>query len=96
MAQANLWWGKKETFGRYVDALVALAGSLQRPVLFVHGDTHLYRADMPFADARGAAVANPTRLETYGSPFVGWAKVSVDPTRPDVFSFEPRLVAVVQ
>ena len=95
MAQANLWWGKKGTFARYSDALVALAASAQRPALFVHGDTHLYRVDTPFVDARGAPVANPTRLETYGSPFVGWVKVSVDPARPDVFSFEPRMVAVV-
>ena len=95
MAQANLWWGKQETFERYVNALVAVAESLHRPVLYVHGDSHLYRVDTPFTDARGAPVTNPSRLETYGSPFVGWVKVSVDPSRPDVFSFEPRLVAFV-
>jgi hypothetical protein len=43
---------------------------------------------MPFA-------APITRLETYGSPFVGWVKVTVDPARPDLFSFEPRLRAIV-
>jgi hypothetical protein len=36
-----------------------------------------------------------TRLETYGSPFVGWVRVDVDPSRPNVFTFEPRLEAVV-
>jgi hypothetical protein len=46
-------------------------------------------------DKRGAPVTNPTRLETYGSPFVGWVKVTVEPSRPDVFSFEPRMVALV-
>jgi len=54
----------------------------------------LVAADTPFVDARGA-VSNPTRLETYGSPFVGWVKVTVDVSRPDVFSFEPRLEAYV-
>ena len=95
-AQANLWWGEKETFGRYSDALAALAQSLHRPVLFVHGDSHIYRVDTPFVDARGSPVSNPTRLETYGSPFVGWAKVDVDVSRPDVFSFDSRLEAFGQ
>jgi hypothetical protein len=38
---------------------------------------------------------NLTRLETYGSPFVGWVKVTVDPERPDVFTFEPKTEAFV-
>jgi len=95
LGQANLWWGRKGTFERYREALAALAQSLHRPVLFVHGDTHLYRADTPFVDASGTSVANPTRLETYGSPFVGWVKVDVDASRPDVFSFQPRMEAFV-
>ena len=95
MAQANLWWGKEGTFERYRDALVSHAQSLQRPVLFIHGDTHMYRADTPFTDANGATVSNPSRLETYGHPFVGWVRVDVDVSRPDAFSFAPRLEAVV-
>ena len=38
---------------------------------------------------------NLTRLETYGSPFVGWVKVTVDPAKSDLFSFEPTLFAGV-
>jgi hypothetical protein len=95
IAQANLWWSREATHLRYREALAALAQSLHRPVLFIHGDSHIYRADTPFVDARGAPVSNPTRLETYGSPFVGWVRVTVDVSRPDVFSFEPRLEALV-
>ena len=95
IAQANLWWSREATHRRYREALAALAQSLHRPVLFVHGDSHIYRVDTPFVDARGTPVSNPTRLETYGSPFVGWVKVDVDVSRPDVFSFEPRMQALV-
>jgi hypothetical protein len=95
LAQANLWWSEEPTHRRYRAALPALARSLHRPVLFVHGDSHLYRVDTPFVDASGSPVSNPTRLETYGSPFVGWVKVDVDLSRPDVFSFEPRMEAFV-
>jgi len=61
---------------------------LGKPVLFIHGDSHTYRADWPFT----APVA---RLETYGSPFVGWVKVTVDPAHSGLFTFEPKLQAFV-
>ena len=42
------------------------------------------------------SVANPARLETYGSPFVGWEKVTVDPDDPKLFNVEPMLQAIVR
>ena len=42
----------------------------------------------------GEPVPNALRLETYGSPFVGWVRVTVDPDSPGVFIVEPRLVAI--
>ena len=74
---------------------LVIATRLKKPVLLIHGDTHTQRVDMPFADSMGNTVLNITRLETYGSPFVGWVKVSVDPDEPDVFGFEPKLRAFV-
>lgn len=71
-------------------ALVEIANALRRPVLFIHGDTHWQRVDQPFVDANGRTIANLTRLETYGSPWVGWVKVGVDPGDPKLFTFEPR------
>lgn len=60
-----------------------------KPVLLVHGDTHQYRVDQPLTHARsGERMRNFTRLETFGSPLLGWVKVSVDPSRPELFSFE--------
>ena len=71
-------------------ALVEIATSWRRPLLFVNGDTHWQRVDHPFKDANGKAVANLTRAESYGSPWVGWLRISVDPGDPRLFSFEPR------
>jgi hypothetical protein len=93
--QANPWVGRTKAYAALVSQVEDAARRLRRPVLFVHGDTHLYRADTPFIDGSGRPVANTQRLETYGSPFVGWVKVSVDPQRPEVFRFEPMLHAVV-
>jgi hypothetical protein len=75
---------KPAAYREFVEQLQAGAVRLRKPLLFIHGDTHTYRADTPFA-------APITRLETYGSPFVGWVKVTVDPATPRLFAFEPRL-----
>ncbi len=76
-------------------ALADAAKRLGKPVLFIHGDTHTYRLDTPLVDAAGIPVGNLTRLETFGSPFVGWVEVSVDPGDPRLFTFEPHLAALV-
>lgn len=61
-----------------------------KPVLLVHGDTHMYRVDQPMMDHKlGRPVKNLTRLETFGSPFLGWVKVTVDTAKPELFVFEP-------
>lgn len=60
-------------------------------VVLVHGDTHFYKVDKPLVD-QANLIRNFTRVETFGSPNVHWIKVDVDPTNPNVFSFEPMLV----
>ena len=95
LTQANLWVKEEKSYRPYVDALMAVAARLRKPVLFVHGDTHIFRFDNPFRRPDGTVVSNPSRLEVYGSPFVGWVKVDVDATRPDVFTIEPKSVKYV-
>jgi hypothetical protein len=97
MAQANPWWILRTpgAFDGFLASMKAAAARLRKPVLFVHGDTHMYRVDTPFADDVGATIESITRLETYGSPFVGWARVTVDPSKSDLFSFEATLYAIV-
>ena len=65
----------------------------RRPVLLVHGDTHVFRVDKALlgsADRR--PIENVTRLENFGSPDVHWSRVTVDASRPDLFSFSPAIV----
>jgi hypothetical protein len=69
------------------DETLAFAGQ----VLLVHGDSHQHQLNQPLRmPGSGALVANFTRLETYGSPAMGWVKVTVDTQDPKVFRFEPR------
>ncbi|MBS1230877.1 MAG: putative transrane protein [Proteobacteria bacterium] len=56
-------------------------------VLLVHGDTHWQRIDHPLRNAK-ATVANFTRLESFGYPFMGWVKVIADTQTPGLFRFE--------
>jgi len=89
---ANPWEASKQDVYRpYLDTLGSAAIGLGKPVLFIHGDTHHQRSDRPFKDARGETIANLQRVESFGSPWVGWVKVYVDPSDPRVFRFEPRL-----
>ena len=82
--QANVWDSKKPVYDALRKHVESLYARLNKPILFIHGDTHLYRVDYPF----GVPIR---RLETYGSPFVGWVRVTVDPSRPELFTFEPQL-----
>ena len=62
------------------------------PVLLVHGDSHVHRFDQPLRDpASGRLQANFTRLETWGSPFMGWVKVDVAPGARPLFRVTPRM-----
>jgi hypothetical protein len=90
--QANPWDVRgAEVYRPLLRDVEAAARRLRKPVLFVHGDTHIQRVDTPFADSLGNTLTDLTRLEVFGSPFVGWVKVTVDPGDPQVFRFAPKL-----
>lgn len=57
-------------------------------VLLVHGDSHHHQINHPLRDGRGETIESFTRLETYGYPFMGWAKVYIDTDSPTLFRFE--------
>ena len=60
-------------------------------VVLTHGDTHYERIDKPLFDSQTfKLVQNFTRVETYGSPFMGWVKGVVDADDPEVFRFTPH------
>ena len=76
-------------------ALESETRAFGRPVVLVHGDSHYFRVDKPLLVRRGGGVpvANFTRAESFGSPFIHWVHVSIDAGNPEVFTFRPRIVA---
>ena len=100
--QADLWFGAPlvPTEIGLRDTLTALAAESKaygKPVLLVHGDSHVLVIDRPLTEA-GAVTApgqasptlrNVTRLQVMGADDVGAVEVTVDPADPAVFSFKP-------
>jgi hypothetical protein len=83
------------------DFLVALRDEVvafQKPVAYVHGDSHYFRVDKPFLNAKGQRLENFTRVETFGdnqgngTNDVNWLKVFVDARSREVFSYQPQIV----
>lgn len=80
-------------FDDFLAALERQVPALARPVLLIHGDTHVFRVDKPLlraADER--LVEHFTRVETFGYPDVHWVRVTVDPTDPGIFFVKPEMV----
>jgi len=81
-------------FDPLLAALATEARSFAKPVVILHGDSHRYRTDHPLVDAAtGQPVSNVTRIETFGSPTVGWVEVRFDPADPAFVAVRPHLVA---
>ena len=75
-------------FHGIAERVAALSKAFEKPVLFVEGDSHVYRVEKPFAEA-----PNLTRVVVQGStttPLTEWLKVHVDPASPEVFSWERK------
>jgi len=84
-------------------ALRAEVMAFEKPVAYVHGDSHYFRVDKPFLDAKGRRLLNFTRVETFGDNVfsadpssddnnVHWVKVFVDPRSREVFSYQAQIV----
>ena len=75
---------------RFVDALRDEVAAFPGEVLYVHGDSHDYIVDHSLRDRDGNPLANFTRVETLGSPRVGWVRIVTDPASRRFTEFEPR------
>ncbi|HSV83874.1 MAG TPA: hypothetical protein VLK85_32150 [Ramlibacter sp.] len=90
--------GAPDGFQEFLLALREQVIAFRRPVAYVHGDSHYFRIDKPFLDARGRRLENFTRVETFGNSAangnndVQWLKVAVDAKSREVFSYEPMIV----
>lgn len=83
------------------DFLVALRDQViafEKPVAYVHGDSHYFRVDKPFLDSKGRRLENFVRVETFGdnqgngTNDVNWLKVFVNSRSREVFAFQPQIV----
>lgn len=65
----------------------------EKPVLFIHGDTHIFHISKPLVSKKTHRfVDNFTRLEVFGDPDSHWVKVTVDPAKPELFMIEPQII----
>ncbi|MBI3981874.1 MAG: hypothetical protein HY337_03105 [Gemmatimonadetes bacterium] len=77
----------------FVDKIETLAKGFAGQVLLIHGDSHEQRVDQPLRDrSTGAPLTTVTRLETFGSPDIGWVRVVVDSVAGRIVAMEPRLM----
>lgn len=90
--------GQPDGFQEFLLALREEVVAFRKPVAYVHGDSHYFRVDKPFLDARGHRLENFTRVETFGNSAatgnndVQWLKVLVTPRSREVFAYEPQIV----
>lgn len=84
---------RPQAFGDYVQTLSEELESYDRPVAYLHGDTHLFRIDKPlYSKKTNRLFENFTRVETFGWPDSHWVRISVDPADPQLFRFKAEIV----
>lgn len=78
-------------YRQLLDSLRRETMAFSGQVLLIHGDTHWQRVDQPLRNPlTNLPIANFTRLETFGYPFMGWVKVIIDSEHDRLFRFEVR------
>ena len=77
-------------FEAIIDRLRVQVETFGGQVLLVHGDSHEYIVDHPLTDETGRTYESVTRLETFGSPDIGWVRVVADTLAGSFTAFEPR------
>lgn len=77
-------------FDAFRESLRAHALRFGKPILFVHGDTHLYEQDRPLNDpSTGKLIENFFRVVVPGSPQVRWLKAGISRERRGAFAITP-------
>jgi len=90
--------GLPDGFQEFLLALRDQVVAFERPVAYVHGDSHYFRIDKPLLNALGQRLENFTRVETFGdnqangNNDVNWLKVLVDPRSREVFAYQQQIV----
>jgi len=84
--------GPGRAYAAFVERLKSNVADFRGPVLLIHGGSHIQRVDHPLTDGAGRAYPNFTRLETFGSPEIGWVRVVVDTLAGRITGYEARLM----
>jgi hypothetical protein len=80
-------------YDAFLDALIEEMQGYRKPVLYVHGDTHIFRVGKPLLNPKTQRFfENLTRLETFGWPDSAWVRVRVNPASPHLFEIHPEIV----
>jgi hypothetical protein len=80
-------------YDEILDALAAEMETYKKPTAFVHGDTHIFRLNKPLLSKKTKRFfENFTRIETFGDPDTHWVRITVDPSRPELFTIEPEII----
>jgi hypothetical protein len=89
LADSRSW----DAYADYVNALRNETIAFHGQVALVHGDSHYFKLDKPLNGPAGEVLANFTRLETFGARNTHWVSATIDESDPNLFVFEPRIVA---
>jgi hypothetical protein len=95
--------GQPDGFQQFLAALRTEVIAYEKPVAYVHGDSHYFRMDKPLLDTEGRRLENFTRVETFGDNTfktdpasddnnVHWVKVFVDASTREVFAYQAQIV----
>lgn len=90
-AKASGWNRAESGYKDLMDTVAKQTQQFKGQVLFVHGDTHVFKLDKPLHQPLNL-LTNFTRLQTFGSPNNHWVHVTVDTQRPEVFTVRPVMV----
>jgi hypothetical protein len=88
LADTRSW----DAFPDYVNALRTETLAFHGQVALVHGDSHYFKVDKPISGPSDGVLANFTRVETFGARNTHWVSATIDPSNPNLFTFEPRIV----
>lgn len=77
-------------FNDVLTRLHTLASAYGKPVLLLHGDDHVYVVDRPWEGERQQPV-DLLRVQTVGSPLVGFVRVTVRPGAREPFEVSAQL-----
>ena len=80
-------------YDTYTNSLRKELETFAKPVLYIHGSTHVFRVNKPLYGKKARRIfTNFTRLESFGSPETHWVRVKVDTAAHGLFSIRAEII----